>query len=38
MSRIMRAEVLLEKKPADTVLEPLEGIPLGTLVEEIKRK
>jgi hypothetical protein len=26
------------KEQADTVLEPLEGIPLGTLVEEIKRK
>ena len=32
------AEVLPDKKPADTVLEALEGIPVGTLVEEIKRK
>jgi hypothetical protein len=31
------AEVLPEKKPADTVLEFLKGIPVGTPVEEIKR-
>jgi hypothetical protein len=31
------AEVLPDKKPADTVLEALRGIPVGTPVEEIKR-
>src|SRR4029077_9356243 len=31
------AEVLPDKKPADTVLEALKGIPVGTPVEEIKR-
>ena len=31
------AEVLPDKKPADTVLETLKGIPVGTPVEEIKR-
>jgi len=31
------AEVLPDKKPADTVLEFLKGIPVGTPVEEIKR-
>jgi hypothetical protein len=31
------AEVLPDKKPADTVLESLRGIPVGTPVEEIKR-
>jgi hypothetical protein len=31
------AEVLPDKKPADTVLESLKGIPVGTPVEEIKR-
>jgi hypothetical protein len=31
------AEVLPDKKPADTVLESLKGIPVGTPVEEIRR-
>jgi hypothetical protein len=31
------AEVPPDKKPADTVLETLKGIPVGTPVEEIKR-
>jgi Transglycosylase SLT domain len=31
------AEVLPDKKPADTVLEALKGIPVGAPVEEIKR-
>jgi hypothetical protein len=31
------AEVLPDKKPADTVLESLKGIPVGEPVEEIKR-
>ena len=31
------AEILPDKKPADTVLETLENIPIGTPVEEIKR-
>ncbi len=31
------AEVLPDKKPADTVLESMKGIPVGTPVEEIKR-
>jgi len=31
------AEVLPDKKPADTVLESLKGIPVGTAVEEIRR-
>jgi hypothetical protein len=31
------AEVLPDKKPADTVLEFLKGIPVGTPVEEIRR-
>src|SRR5262249_11947670 len=31
------AEILPDKKPADTVLETMKGIPVGTPVEEIKR-
>ena len=31
------AEVLPDKKPADTVLDSMKGIPVGTPVEEIRR-
>src|SRR5262245_55629524 len=31
------AEILPDRKPADTVLETMKGVPVGTPVEEIKR-